>query len=343
MLRSLAFLVLLAACDNSLDTTPRTDAAPMDAGSDMDTAPPVDAGTDAFVDPDVPSPPLDAGAEALDCTYASDSFGTGMLELDSGPTGSPLVFFVAAVPDPSLVESAELRFVSYDADHPGQEGVIDVNGNTFDLPAMEGWDNASGTGSIDVLSAIVAGDNRISFGPGPLDRSFFRIGDVELVLRARVDACVVVLPPPPDAVERRMHYTEATYSNRSTWVVPCRDANPLRNYAFTAAGDEHIETDCTGEFRPGGSRRGTAVFRFEDVVPARYRVVIRSRHTENRNPAGALFTVNGEERRILQTTSSDYEDDVWGERMLGGVVEVILDSTREANSDSVTEVSLLPI
>lgn len=78
-------------------------------------------------------------------------------------------------------------------------------------------------------------------------------------------------------------------------------------------------------------------------MPARYRVVIRSRHTENRNPRGALFVVEGVEERIDQRTSSDYEDDVWGERSLSGDVDVILDSSREGESDSVTSVSLVPI
>ncbi|MEM9072512.1 MAG: hypothetical protein AAGE52_28655, partial [Myxococcota bacterium] len=119
--------------------------------------------------------------------------------------------------------------------------------------------------------------------------------------------------------------------------------NPLRNYAFTASGDEHLPTDCDGGYRDRGNRRGRAIFRFEDVVPARYRVVIRSRHTENRNPRGALFVVEGVEERIDQRTSSDYEDDVWGERSLSGDVDVILDSSREGESDSVTSVSLVPI
>lgn len=319
--------------DTDTADAPEPDAAP-------DTTVP-DAGMDMAVDTTPPPPP------ARDCVYAS---ADGEQELDVGPSSSErLRFLIEDLPDPSLVESATLTFTSYDSDHPGEEGTIRVNGmGMLDLPAMVAWDNMDGPGSVDVSGMTVAGDNRIVFGPGPLSRSFFRIRDVSLQVRARVAECTEgPTPPPPTAVTRSMQFTEASYSNRRTWVIPCAPGtprhNPLRNYAFTASGDEHDETDCDGDYMPGGNRRGTATFRFNDVVPARYRITIRSRHTENRNPMRALFIVDGVERRIDQTTSSDYENDVWGERRLGGNVDVVLDSTREGESDCVTSVTLEPI
>jgi len=342
----MAVVALIGCADEPLPTG-RTDAqvAP-DASGPGDAAVIADAAApDGFVPGDMGTP-----LPAQECVYRSSSFGSGMLELDvtAGST-EVLTFDVPGLPAPALVDAAELRFRSYDADHPGEEGVITVNDSgPFDLPAMASWDNMEGTGIVDVTGALVAGDNQVRFGAGPLDRSFFRIGDVTLVVQARVAECEAPPDPiPGDAVLRSMHFTEASYTNRSTWVVPCPPGAPghnaLRNYAFTARGDEHDPTDCDGGYEPGGSRRGTAVFRFESVVAARYRVVIRSRHTENRNPAGALFVVNGEGRRIDQRTSSDYEEDVWGERDLSGTVEVVLDSTMEDASDCVTEVRLEPI
>jgi len=311
----------------------------VDAGSSV-----VDAGLGDDRGPDAGSVP-----EARSCTFRAGSFGGGMRELDTDAGGAVLRFEVSGVPDPGSIVNATLRFASHDADHPGEEGVIRLNGvSTFDLPAMSGWDNVDATSSVDVLGALVAGTNVVEFLPGSLARSFFRIGDVEIVTDAHVEECVLAPPPPPPtATVRTMHFAEASFAPRRTWVVPCPPGapghEPLRNYAFTASGDEHEETDCDGAYRAGGSRRGTATFTFLDVVPASYRVTIRSRHTENRNPSGALFVVNGEEMRIDERTSSDYEDDVFGVRTLEGTVEVVLDSSREGNSDSVTSVTLTPV
>ena len=121
------------------------------------------------------------------------------------------------------------------------------------------------------------------------------------------------------------------------WVIRCAD------YAFTAYSDEHTATDCDGGYRPGGNRRGTATFHFAAVVGAEYEVWIRSRHTENRNPSGALFIVDGVERRISQRSDRNYTDDLWGTAVLEGDVDVVLDSSRESQSDSVISVRLVPV
>jgi len=274
------------------------------------------------------------------CEYQSTAFAGALLELDADPTSAErLAFVVRDVPDPAVIDAATLRFASYDADHPGEEGRIFVNGmGPFDLPANPAWDNADGTGAIDVRAALVAGDNLVEFAPGPLSRSFFRIGRVAIEADARVAECTPAPPPPdPRAVEREIAYRDAIYTNRSTWVIRCAD------YAFTAAGDEHLETDCDGGYRPGGSRRGTATFRFAGVARAEYEVWIRSRHTENRNPAGALFIVDGVGRRISQRSDRNHTNDLWGTAVLEGDVDVVLDSSQESQSDSVISVRLVPI
>jgi len=310
-------------------------AEPTDAGPPI---PEADAGA-LDPDPDAGPDPGPGPDPAISCGFLADDYGSPMRRLDTGPGGAPLRFFVRGLPDPALVDSAVLRFTSHDADHPGEEGAIFVNGEgPFDLPADASWDNADGAGELDVTAHLVGGDNLIEFAPGPLPRSFFGIGDVRVDATARVDECAPPPPPPePGAVERSMHYRDAVYSNRRTWVVRCDD------YAFTASGDEHVETDCDGAYRPGGDRRGTATFTFTDVVRADYEVIIRSRHTENRNPAGALFVVDGVERRISQRSDRDRTDDVWGVARLEGAVDVVLDSSREGQSDSVISVRLMPV
>ena len=301
-----------------------------------------DAGTeDGLPDPDATDDATtDAPPTASECTYESTSFGEGMLELDV-PPDSPLqlTFFVPGLPDPALVESATLRFDSYDADHPGEEGTVWINGaGPYDLPADAAWDNADGSGTLDVTGALVAGSNEIAFGPGPLERSFFRIGNVALDLVAAVEDC----EPPPDGpvgnpVPRQVDYQDAEYTMRHNWVLRCND------YAFTAHGDEHLDSDCEGLYAPDGTRRGTASFFFGDVEPGTYEIQIRSRHTVNRNPAGALFVVDGEGKRIDQRDDADYTTDVWGTRDLEGDVTVVLDSSQESESDSVIWVRLQPV
>ncbi len=292
------------------------------------------------------APPPPPPPDARDCVFDSDTFGQPEVELDVGPNSPErLTFSVRGLPAPAVIEQAVLTFSSYDADHPGSEGRILVNGQgPFELPAREAWDNMAGDGTVDVSGATVEGDNRIDFGPGPLERSFYRISNVRLSVRARVDACPEgpppPPPPPPEARVREIRYPQATYTNRTTWVVGCEN-NRARAYAFTARGDEHVPTDCAGLYRAGGNRRGDAIFRFEDVVDATYDVVVGSRHTENRNARGALFLVNGQSRRISQRSDRDFTEDTWGQLRLSGVVEVILRS--EGESDSVTFARLVPV
>lgn len=277
-----------------------------------------------------------APVDVIPCSLLADGYGGAMLELDVGPTSDErLVFTIRDVPA-SAITSATLRFASEDADHPGEEGTVVVNDAApHDLPAMATWDNAPGDGAIEVLGEIVDGDNTIAFGPGPLERSFFRIGDVALDVMLAADAC----PDGPDAmaIERTVDYHDATYTMRNNWVLRCDD------YAYTAHGDDHLAEDCDGLYAPDGSSRGTATFAFADLVPATYEVRIRSRHTVNRNPLGALFVVDGVEKRIPQNDDLDYVTDVWGEAELGGDVEVVLDSSREDESDSVIWVRLVPV
>ncbi len=318
--------------------------------SSADGADDADANMPEPPKPDGSQPPTsDAGPPVpgtIDCVYDSDSVGQSLQHLDVGP-GSParLVFTVPGVPAPELVEQAELRFDSFDADHPGQEGVILVNGQgPFDLPARAEWDNLAGTGVVDVSGATQEGENRIEFGPGPLERSAFGIGEVRLHTRVRLTECPEAPPPPPpppEAEVREVRYPQARYTNRSTWVVGC-EGNGARAYAFTAQAEEHVGTDCEGLYRAGGNRRGDAVFSFEGLVPAEYEVVVGSRHTENRSPEGALFLVDGEGRRISQRSERDFTEDVWGRaRLEEGRAEVVLRA--EGGSDCVIFVRLVPV
>lgn len=277
------------------------------------------------------------GMELRECAYPATDFGSPLLELDVEPgSGARLSFTIEDVPPGVL--SATLLFDSYDADHPGEEGTVFVNGSaSYDLPANAGWDNMAGTGSIDVTADVVAGSNTVEFGAGTFEQgTFYRIGNVQLVVEVEIASCMEA--PPEMPVMREIHYGDAVYTEREHWVHRCE----AFDYAYTARGDEHVPLDCGGLYQAGGPRSGTATFTFEDVVAGTYEISIRSRHTENRNPMGALFIVDGEELRIPQNDDADFTTDVWGVRDLEGDVDVVLDSTREDESDSVIWVRLVP-
>lgn len=264
-----------------------------------------------------------------------------MQELDVDPGSSArLTFVVSGVPQLAPGGTATLRFNSHDADHPGEEGDIFVNGSTpYPIPSNAAWDNVDATGEVDVTADVIEGTNVIEFGAGTyVEGTFYRIGDVSLTLSVNAQTCPE--GPPPDATTREVHYRDATYTQREHWVHRCV---PGFDYAFTAFGEEHEESDCDGLFVPGGPRYGTATFSFPDVTPATYEIQIHSRHTENRNPSGALFVVDGEAKRIPQDDDLDFTTDVWGIKALDGDVEVVLDSTQEDQSDSVTWVRLVPM
>lgn len=282
------------------------------------------------------------------CRAESTTFAAAMLELDV-PTGSTTRLRYSVPNVPTGVTSATLRFNTWDADHPGEEGRIYVNGRgPFALPATAGYDNRMNTASVDVTSAVVAGTNTVEFGAGSLSpRTYYRIGAVALDTVANTFACSSAPPPPPPppppvgrAVERTVGYRAATYTGRRNWVVRCM------GYAYTARGTDHVGEDCDGLFDPDGTVRGTATFRFPAVVSATYDVIITSRHTSNRNPAGALFVVNGERGTIDQNDDRggiNTVTDVWGRRALSGDVTVVLDSSVNSGSDSVAAVTLRPV
>lgn len=274
------------------------------------------------------------------CAYPAAG-GAGLVEL-MVPKGSMqrLEFVVPGLPDPGVVAAATLRYRSYDADHPGEEGEIFVNGGPpIAMPAELAWENTEVDHAIDVTGRTVAGENVVEFGAGSFEGgTFYRVGQVVLELQAELEACPE--PPPPPAEARQIGYEDAVYSQRNNWVLRC---DFMGGYAYSAKGQDHIPLDCDGKYAPDGTTHGTATFLFEDVAPGDYAITIKSRHTPNRNPKGALFVVNGEGKRIKQNDDLDFWVDTWGTKALAGDVEVVLDSTQEIASDSVIWVRLAPI
>ena len=99
---------------------------------------------------------------------------------------------------------------------------------------------------------------------------------------------------------------------------------------------------CDSSFKPDGTRKGKATFTFTGVPAGAYDVLIESKHSANRNKAGALFYVNGHAAKINQVGSSAYIWDLHGRYCLSGTVTVVLDSTVNTGSDAVSRVRLKP-
>ena len=145
--------------------------------------------------------------------------------------------------------------------------------------------------------------------------------------------CDTLAGKPP--VFKEQHYMKAVFTKRHNWVLKCYD------YAYTAGADEHKA--CDNEYKPDGSRTGKAKFTFANVPAGAYEVFVGGRHTDNRNPAGALFKVNGKAKIINQKDDSGTKQwDYHGTYCLGGEVLVVLDSTVNSGSDSVFGVRLVP-
>jgi hypothetical protein len=147
------------------------------------------------------------------------------------------------------------------------------------------------------------------------------------------DSCTEDPGNPPYQME--LDYTVAAYSQRHNWVLTCYP------YAYTAGSAEHQA--CDNQYFPDGSRTGTATFTFNNVPRGMYDAYMGGRHTENRNPSGALFIVDGHAVAIDQVDASgDYVWDYHGQHCLEGTVEVMLDSSVNNGSDSVFGVRLVP-
>ncbi len=141
--------------------------------------------------------------------------------------------------------------------------------------------------------------------------------------------------PANPPVFKEKGYKSAVYSKRHNWVLTCYPN------AYTAGADEH--KSCDPDYNPDGSRKGKATYTFPNVPSGAYDVFVCGRHTNNRNPSGALFKVNGAGKLINQKDSSgDYIWDHHGQHCLSGQVKIVLDSSVNSGSDSTCGARLVP-
>jgi hypothetical protein len=102
------------------------------------------------------------------------------------PSGSAvrLAFHIDGVPPPMGLTSAQLTMTLYDADHPGEEGTVYVNGQgPLQLPANVAWGDTSSHAVLAApLSYLLQGTNLVEFGVGSRPTSYYRVSQVALEL-----------------------------------------------------------------------------------------------------------------------------------------------------------------
>lgn len=318
------------------------------SGDASDTVDPtVGDSTGGTSDPDTGGP-----AGPMTCVYASSTFGNALQLLDViDDPGSPLRlrFNVPGLPAPSAIDSATLRFQGHDLDHPSQEGFIYVNGSAgYDIPASKANEESGSQPDVDVTTSVLEGTNTIEFGPGPLERSYFLVGDVELIVVADVDECDTggddTGTGTGDGVQQTIHYSDADYTQRHNWVWRC---NGPVDYAFTGGNSKHADDDCGSQYAPDGSAHGTATFHLDGVIEDDYLVEVSAYHTFNRNPNGARIIVDGVVGSVNQRTAMEgesYEATAqWGVAHLSGDVDIVLDSSQGGYaSDAVAWIRITP-
>lgn len=123
----------------------------------------------------------DEPTDPMLCEYRSTTYEDDAKLLDaSRGSATRIRFRVVDVPDPSLFAHLSMVYDSWDADHPGEEGFFWINGHgPLPIPANDA-DGEGGPNSIVVTPYVVAGVNKIKFGPGIRDRNVFAVGRLAL-------------------------------------------------------------------------------------------------------------------------------------------------------------------
>ncbi|MBI5546543.1 MAG: hypothetical protein HY901_21895 [Deltaproteobacteria bacterium] len=189
-------------------------------------------------------PRPDAGGGAPACSeLASREFDDPATEVRLS-LGSPTLFsfHIDGVPAPSGLVSAKLTMRLYDADYPGQEGTVYVNGHgPFSLPADPSWSDTSADAVLDIpVSSVQAGTNLIQFGAGSRSTTYYTVSRVALTVDG--PACASSGPdaslPGPDA-------SPLMPPDAAVEIQPDASEEPAQADAFLPdpadSGSEHVD------------------------------------------------------------------------------------------------------
>ncbi len=148
---------------------------------------------DAGPKADLPSPPDMVSGTGHKCKdLLSKTHGAALVQLKAG-SSAKASFSISGLPAPSGLSKAALVLTLDDADHPGKEGWIRINGKgPLQLPASAAWNNVKVTASAALpLGYLSSGTNTVTITS---NSSPFGVGNVRL--RVWGPACN---PKKPDA------------------------------------------------------------------------------------------------------------------------------------------------
>jgi len=191
-----------------------------------------------------------------------------LLSVSAG-SSERLSFHVDDVPAPSGLSFALLAMRLYDADYPGQEGEVYVNGQgPLSLPADPAWDDEHSNPTLAVpVAYLQAETNLFEFGAGTRDITHYAVS--RLALTVYGSACAsqpdAYVPPLPDA-----HVLQLDSSTSlPDALLPLPDANLPWDDAAAGAdavsgpidageneGDDQVALATAGCVCGGASSRG---------------------------------------------------------------------------------------
>ncbi len=122
-----------------------------------------------------------AACDDLPATEFSSSLA--YLDVNQG-SSQTITFHVPGLPDPGQLDLATLSMQLDDADHPGEEGTVLVNGNgPLDLPAKASWNDAVEWAELAIpVGFLVEGTNTFAFGAGSGSQTFYGVGKLALTV-----------------------------------------------------------------------------------------------------------------------------------------------------------------
>ena len=156
---------------------------------DADT-PVEDADTVHDADPDIDAPDSDTLIQMV-CEFLDDESTTSFIPVTFKTALRVHESYIKNVVIPDSTISATLSFLTFDAEHPEEEGTISVNGNDpIDLPAAPENDEAEAPASIPVTDDVVPGTNTIIFTHGEVyTDDTYEIKNVAIEVEALWDGC----------------------------------------------------------------------------------------------------------------------------------------------------------
>jgi len=173
------------------------------------------------------------------------------LDVEQGdPT--TITFHITSVPDPAELDLATLSLQLDDADHPGVEGTVYVNGDgPLDLPADTSWNDQVKWAELAIpVAFLVEGTNTFAFGAGSGSRTYYGVGKLALTVEGPACEPEQEEPPiqdggvdPPDEPEDPADPADPELAGEP--ATPDEHPQGLQGFVCTHAGGRSADRDLS--------------------------------------------------------------------------------------------------